>query len=64
MIDRLLQIKREVGMPQVVELASESEGFSLNTADFSQLADLRTGVSPRVEWPISRLQPTPHLPPA
>ena len=28
-VTRLLHLEREVGMPQVVELASESEGFSL-----------------------------------
>ena len=35
------------------------KAFRWNTADFSQPADLRTGVSPRAEGPISRFQPTP-----
>ena len=47
------------GCPRSSSWRVSRKAFRWNTADFSQPADLRTGVSPRVEWPISRLQPTP-----
>ena len=53
---RLLHIEREVGMPQVVELVSESEGFSLEHGGLQPaggFADGRVTASRRADQSVS-----------